>query len=486
MRGAGIVALALALAGTAGCMKIGSPGGDFGATQGGVQDMGLAREMIAAGFVPPADAFVVEGMFSEHDLGVEGPPCTTLLCLRGAAGIAPDADGVDQGWLQVGMSSTVDPDAFVRPSQTIVAVVDVSGSMGWTYDTVSADYVSPGQISRHLLQSIADQLGPQDHLAIVAFGSSVRTALDFTAGDSDRVDAAIADLHEAGSTNMEAGLKRGYRLARDADFGTDEKRVMLFTDAQPNVGLTASTDFQRIADEGASDGIGLTAFAMGVGMGQDVILGMSHLRGGNAFSLFNEDDADALMADSWPWMVSPIAYDLHVDVTPGDGFAVGDAYGFPAPADGASTSSLDVSTVFLSRRKGAMLLELTPDEATPVDTLAAHGTIAYTTGDGAPVTQTLDVGYDGEARDGAWFAQPGVARTLALALLVDGMKDAAALYPTDPTGAIAKMTAVDARFAADATAIGDADLAAEVDLSHALLALMQTGAQQADLYGWGQ
>ena len=41
--------------------------GDFGATQGGVQDIGLARTLVAEGVVPPASAFAVEGMFSEHD-----------------------------------------------------------------------------------------------------------------------------------------------------------------------------------------------------------------------------------------------------------------------------------------------------------------------------------------------------------------------------------------------------------------------------------
>lgn len=61
----------------------GAPGGDFGATPGGVQNMGLARELVANAQVPPPEAFVVEGMFSEHDLPVAGPPCAQLLCLRG-------------------------------------------------------------------------------------------------------------------------------------------------------------------------------------------------------------------------------------------------------------------------------------------------------------------------------------------------------------------------------------------------------------------
>ncbi len=44
----------------------------MGATQGGVQDMQLARELIASGMVPPPEAFTVEGMFSEHVLPLAG------------------------------------------------------------------------------------------------------------------------------------------------------------------------------------------------------------------------------------------------------------------------------------------------------------------------------------------------------------------------------------------------------------------------------
>src|SRR5262245_35045726 len=104
-----LVAFALAFD-AASCSGTGGfAGGDFGATPGGVQDMGLARELIANGRVPPPEAFVVEGMFSEHELGLAGEPCATLLCLRSAVGVAPTLDGEPSGWVQVGLSSTIDP-----------------------------------------------------------------------------------------------------------------------------------------------------------------------------------------------------------------------------------------------------------------------------------------------------------------------------------------------------------------------------------------
>jgi Ca-activated chloride channel family protein len=469
----------------AGCAQMSMMSGDFGATQGGVQDMGLARELIASGYVPPPEAFVVEGMFSEHDLGLEGEACDTLLCLRAAGGAAPDGDGNAAGFVQVGMSSTIDPYNYTRDSLTLVAVVDVSGSMGWDYTEVSEEYVSPGAISRALLHAIVDELGSQDRIAIVTYGSRVRTALDFTDPTEEKVDREIDDLEEGGSTDMEGGLERAYELARDADFGTDQVRLALFTDVQPNVGATSASDFESMAEEGAEDGIGLTVFAVGVGMGQEVLNGMSHLRGGNAFSLFDLEDVDELMADSWPWMFSPIAYDLSVLVEPPAGFSLARGYGFPAGTDAAPTSELEVATVFLSRRRGAMLLQLTPDDG-DVGPFVVSGTIAYTTPNGAARSADVRASFDGVLDDrGQGWEQHSVGRTAALALLVDGMKTAATEYATDQATAVASMTAVHDRFAADATALADDDLPVEVQLAADLLALMTAGApQESSLYGY--
>src|SRR5262245_21715972 len=90
-------------------------GGGFGATPGGVKDMSFARELIANGQIPPASALIVEGMFSEHDLGLAGAPCTDVLCLRAAGAITPDRTGAPHGWVQIGLSSAIDPDTWERP-----------------------------------------------------------------------------------------------------------------------------------------------------------------------------------------------------------------------------------------------------------------------------------------------------------------------------------------------------------------------------------
>lgn len=480
---------ALAGAGCGGMADVGAGGGsDFGATPGGVQDMSFARELVANGQVPPPEAFLVEGMFSEHDLGLAGAPCPTLLCLRSAVAVAPTLDGEPSGWLQIGMSSTIDPEAFARPSLTLVAAVDVSGSMGWDYSNDENEYPTPGALSRRLLHALSEHLGPQDRIAIVTYGSTVATPLALTAGDRQGlIERAIDDLDTNGSTNMEAGLQRAYEVARDAiaDGETEETRIVLFTDVQPNVGATSATEFEQMVTGGAEDGIGITVLGLGLGLGQEIMNAMSHLRGGNAFSLTRGEHVDRFVEENWPWFASPIAYDLSMKVAATEGFAIRDRYGFPEGAE--EELGLEVSTVFLSRRKGALLLRIAPDQsngATALDAFAVQATLRYLTPEGEEVALQLDPGYEGQALDarGHYYEQPGTARTLALALLVTGMREAAVLYAGSRPDAVELMKVTRDRFAADAEVLNDASLTPELELATTLLELMQSGAFQGGLY----
>ena len=455
-----------------------SSGGDFGATQGGVQDMSFARQLVEEGKVPPASAFVVEAMFSEHDLPLTGAPCAETLCLRSAMGVAPNASADPAAWVQVGMSSTINPETFERPSLSLVATVDVSGSMNWSYGS----HDTPGELSRTLLSRVAAQLGEGDRFTLVTYGSSVSQPLAWTVGGSGAIDAAIAALGDGGSTNMEAGLQRAYQVAQEAIGSTDQVRIMLFTDVQPNVGATSGTEFQSMAAAGAEAGVGLTVFGMGLGLGAEVMTAMSHLRGGNAFTVMDPDAIDPLMEDSWPWMVSPIAYDLRLAAKANGQLSLTRGYGFPTSEGSAD---LEVATVFLSRRKGAMLLELAPGSGAVLEGSAVQIDLSYADEQGNLRDESLSASYAGQPLDerGAFMPQVGIDKTVALALLVSGMHEAADSYATSKPEGIARLESTLERFAQDATAIGDPDIDAEADFWPKLLDLMKQGAPMGNLYG---
>ncbi len=437
--------------------------------------MGFARELVQNGQVPPPEALVVEGIFSEHDLPLEGEACEQLLCLRGALGSAPTLEDNPSGWLQIGLSSNLNLDTYERPPLSLVFTVDISGSMNWEYSTPYNEYQTPLGVAKMQMSKLVPTLDARDEVAIVTYGSEARTALDFTPGDEqETILDAIRGLESEGSTNMEAGLIQAYRLVQNAN-GDNSQRLMLFTDVQPNVGATSATEFENLVQEGASADVGLTVFGVGVGLGPEVLQAMSNVRGGNAFTLFGSRDVNRTLEENWPWLANPIAYDLNVEVEPNETFEVAEGYGFPT-AD--KEASLEASTVFLSKRRGALLIRLAP--TTEMAALAVSGSLSYETLEGETVTDTLTGTLENTAD--YTFSQPSVGKTVALALFVANTKEAAERYADDPEGAATLMQEVVARFEADVARLEDDTLQVEVDFAEALLELIQQGAPQGTLY----
>jgi Ca-activated chloride channel family protein len=463
-------------------LDLAGPGssGDFGATQGGVQNMSFARELVVQGKVPPAGAFLAEAMFSEHDLPLEGAPCAKTLCLRGAMGIAPNAAGESSAWVQVGMSSSIDPPTYERPSVAVIATVDVSGSMGWGY----SNGASPGEIARKLLTGVASRLEADDRFAMVTYGSSVDVPVSLVNGNDPRIQTAINALGTAGSTNMEAGLKTAYTIGSNALGHADEVRILLFTDEQPNVGATTASEFSDMVAAGADKGVNLTVLGLGLGLGEELMTAMSGLRGGNAFSLMSHDEVAPFFEDNWPWFLGPIAYHLSVAARPTVPLVVAEGYGFPVQS-GWSEASFDVASVFLSKRKGALLLRLANRESTPLDVAVTNLALSYQDRAGVLQEETLSVAYRGEALDehGVFMPQQGIDKAVSLALLVSGMRAAAERYASNPSGAIADLQRTLDRFRADAARLNDAAIHAEAEFWPKLLELMQAGASQGSFYG---
>ena len=339
----------------------------MGATPGGAQDISYFRDEVKEGGLPHPNTLTPEGLFSEHDLPLsQTKPCTQLLCISGQATSAHLLVQDDVRYLaQLGFESNLTPKTFSRDPLNLIAVVDTSGSMGG----------KPIETVRESLLQVASQLRKGDQMAIVRYSDRVEVVLHPTnASKLKEINNAIMSLVISGSTYMEAGLALGYQVAQEsAGQFKGTTRVMLFTDERPNVGSTDAESFMDMAEKGSHKGIGLTTIGVATHFGAELATKISSVRGGNLFFFPDVADMKRVFTDEFDTLVTELAYDLHLVIRPEKGLRISGVYGIPGEVlkwEGKDIH-LEVSTIFLSLRKGAIYVAFSPDNTRglPVETV---------------------------------------------------------------------------------------------------------------------
>lgn len=351
-----LAALAALTLATAGCgMHAPSMSVQAGVTTGGAQDIGLARNQIAAGQIPRPETFVIEGLLSEHDIAIETPPCEQRFCMNTAVGWAPALDTRgDALFMVVGLSSNVDLRTFRRDPLNVSIVVDRSGSMG---DGKMA-------AARQAVHRLIDTLGEGDSFSLVAFDDEVDVLVSQqpVGQDARALHEAVAELNSRGSTDIESALAEGFSQVDFNRHPRQQNRVILITDARPNTGSTETESFLGLAKSYGERGIGLTVFGVGIDFGHDLVMEISRLPGGNYIYIENHTKLARIFDKDFDLLVTPVAWDFEMEIAPLEGFAITQAYGVPSWVAGAERGAVTVHipTLFLSKNRGAMVMRLEP------------------------------------------------------------------------------------------------------------------------------
>ncbi|MFZ6185629.1 vWA domain-containing protein [Nannocystis pusilla] len=327
-----------------------APAASMGATPCGAQDIAYFRDRVQAGEVPNG-APRLEGLLSEYDLPLDSDiPCDKLLRLDGEAMPATLTHDSDIRYIaQVGFSANLDPGTFKRAPLHLVAVVDGSDSMSG----------QPLELVKESLMTVVSQLNPDDELSVVLYSDHSHVYMNPTpVRDKAAIQARIREIQSAGATNMEEGLAAGFDLARTHEFaGT--ARVMLFTDARPDIGRTDSGSFISMASDASNAGVGMTMIGVGVQFGAELADAISSFRGSNLFFFPDVTEMQKRFEDEFDTMVTELAYDMILRVAPVHGLRIPYFLGLPAQQarwfEGGGVAT-KIDTIFLSRRKGAIYI----------------------------------------------------------------------------------------------------------------------------------
>jgi len=152
------------------------------------------------------------------------------------------------------------------PARNLVFLADVSGSM------MPANKLP---LLKRGLALLAENLRPQDTIAIVVYAGASGLALPATAGsDRGRVLEALGRLEAGGSTNGGDGIALAYETARQHFKKGGINRVILATDGDFNVGVSSEGELQRLIESERKSGVFLTVLGFGEGNVKDSTMEM--------------------------------------------------------------------------------------------------------------------------------------------------------------------------------------------------------------------
>jgi Ca-activated chloride channel family protein len=398
-------------------------GGESGATPGGAQDIGYARDVIENGGVPRADDIPIEGLFSEHDMPTVGAPCESLLCLRPALGIARHlASGAPSRFVHIGMTSGLPAD-LERPPLDVVIAVDKSSAM-------SIDMEETTEAMTRLI----DKLRPVDRVAIIAFDEKVTTIRELgPVGDAVALKATIRQIPPDGSGfEIAAATEQAFAML-EASAADPERlqRIMMLSCGYPAIETDRSDRFSRAVEAGAGAGIGFSFFGVLLGHSPEVADLLGETRGGSSYYLQDLARVEQAFDTDFEAMVTPLAYDMRLALNIDPAFTIEKIYGIPADAEGAPRTEVEMATAFLSNRRGGIVARVSsaeePADSGEIGPIALDYSPEPALGFTDAVSQSVAIEGPSSTSD-EYFASIGVRIAAALVNQGEQMRSACADY----------------------------------------------------------
>lgn len=317
----------------------------------------------------------------------------------------------------------------------------------------NAEYsITKLELAKETVKGILDQLGGNDSVSLTLFGTSACLPLPLTPVSCINVtklkEDISRDVQADGSTNMEAGL----RLASDTlsncsychqGLENQENRMILLTDAMPNVGNLSSSSFGGIIQDAAASNIFLTTIGIGVDFNTDLIEHLANVRGANYYSIHTPGEFQKRLVTDFNYTVTPLVFNLTLSVDPSSvasnetnqqGWRILAVYGSPNPnstayaAVNGNGTVTEVNTLFPSPKseegiKGGVILMRVAAPEQGLNAVPLILDVSYTDRAGYTSTSKRTVKLPAEeislSKTVPYFQSSGVRKAVLLARYTD-------------------------------------------------------------------
>ena len=262
------------------------------------------RRFLNSGGLPPIDAVRTEELLNYFTYDYPQPTGEHPVAVTTEIGDSPW--NPERKLLLLGLQGKNIATENLPPSN-LVFLIDVSGSM-W----------SPNKLPllKTAFKMLAQQLRPQDRVAIVVYAGAAGLVLDSTPGsEKGKIIAKIDSLQAGGSTAGGAGIKLAYKVAKEHFLEGGNNRVILATDGDFNVGASSEGELSRLIEGYRDDRIFLSVLGFGMGNIKDNKMEMLADRGnGNYAYIDNALEAKKVLVSQMAGTLHTIAKDVKIQV----------------------------------------------------------------------------------------------------------------------------------------------------------------------------
>lgn len=266
----------------------------------------VMRRFLNDGNLPEPESVRVEEFINAFDYSYK-PPTEEAFAIHMEGAPSKFGSGKRLQMVRIGIQGKIIEDTD-RKDANLTFVIDVSGSMRMENRL--------GLVKR-ALRLLVEQLGPNDKIGIVVYGTNARVVLPHTSAvNSNHILKAIDALRPEGVTNVEDGIHKGYELASKNADKACINRVILCSDGVANEGVTdPDMLLKEIRDYVNEDDIYLTTVGFGMGNYNDVLMEELAKKGnGNYAYVDTLKEAKRIFVENLTGTLQVIAKDAKIQI----------------------------------------------------------------------------------------------------------------------------------------------------------------------------
>ncbi len=191
------------------------------------------------------------------------------------------------------------------PPANLVFLIDNSGSM---------DMPNRMPLLKSAFTMLVKSLRDVDRVSIVTYGGMAGLHLPPTSGAfKDSILKAIDELEPGGATAGSGGIRLAYQVAAMNPIPNGNNRIILATDGDFNVGITADKELEELIVKYRESGVNLTCLGFGMGNLKDSKIETLARHGNGHYAyLDNEEEAEKVMVQELTQNLYTVADDVTV------------------------------------------------------------------------------------------------------------------------------------------------------------------------------